>query len=91
MFKKKEKKLSMEESSVDVIEKEIKSYRFLKYILLAEYFFTLLIGFYCFMIAYLHYSAIALLFAVISVSVLCMLQNRTQYLCFLVYIKKGEP
>ena len=88
LFKK--KKPSMEDSSVEVIEKEIKSYKPWSYFLLVEYILLLLIGVTLFIFEALHYCTVTLLFVVIALQALGMLRNRVQYLRFLVYVKKGE-
>ena len=74
-----------------MIEKEIKSYRPFIYFMLIGYIFFVSFGFIAFLVNYLHYCIILMVVAAISVQSLSMMNNRVQYLRFLVYIKKGDP
>ena len=90
-FFKKEKKPEMEQSSIEVIGREIKSFKKWNYFLFFEFAVGIIFGLIFYIISMKATSIFMLCLVVINIVTLGMIANRVQYLRFLVYIKKGEP
>ena len=90
-FFNKDKKSGMEESSVELIEKEIKSYKKWFIILYIMYLTGLIFGLLSYFSSLMATGIFILCLTIILVVAISMMVNRVQYLRFLVYIKKGDP
>ena len=87
----KKKKPEMEQSSVEVIEKEIKSYKKWFIFLFIFYAVGLVFSLFCYLVSSLATGIFILCLTIIIVLSISIMGNRVQYLRFLVYLKKGDP
>ena len=87
----KKKKPEMEQSSVKLIEKEIKSYKKWFIFLFIFYGIGLIFSLLSYFSSLMATGIFILCLTIIIVLSISIMGNRVQYLRFLVYIKKGDP